>query len=369
MPNYDYVIVGAGFFGAVCAHELTRRNRRVLVLDRRNHVGGNCYTEVVHGIPVHRYGAHIFHTNDRRIWEYVNGFAEFRPYCHRVKVRHGERLFSFPINLLTLHQLWGVRSPEEAERKLASVREPIAEPRNMEEWCLATVGREIYETFVYGYSCKQWGREPKDLPATIIRRIPVRLSFDDSYFDDAYVGIPVDGYSPIFERMLDGIEVLLDCDFFADRAGFERMGTVIFTGMIDEYFGFRHGPLEYRSLRFEDEVVDGDFQGAPVVNYADKDVPFTRIIEHKHFHGIESDQSVITREYPDNYEAGKEPYYPVGDARNRALYEKYRAIPTDTLFGGRCGRYVYWDMHQAIGAALTLARGLRTGRTKERIAA
>jgi UDP-galactopyranose mutase len=369
LAGYDTIIVGAGFFGATCAHELARRGQRVLVLDKRSHIGGNCYTEPVEGIPVHRYGAHIFHTNDERIWRYVNGFAHFRQYCHRVKVSHGGRLLSFPINLMTLHQLWGVSTPEEAERRFEEQRVPIENPRNMEEWCLATIGPDLYETFIRGYTAKQWGREPKDLPASIVRRIPVRLNFDDSYFDDRFVGIPEEGYTPIFERMLEGIEVRTGCDFFEDRDTFERLGRVIFTGMIDAYFDYRFGPLEYRSLRFESEVVEGDFQGCAVVNYTERDVPFTRILEHKHFHGVHSPKSVITREYPDAYEIGREPYYPIADEANKVRYEQYREIPTDTIFGGRCGRYVYWDMHQAIGAALTLVDKLAGSRRPMELAA
>lgn len=369
LASYDYVIVGAGFFGATCAHQLARRGQRVLVVDRRPHLGGNCYTETVEGIPVHRYGAHIFHTNDQRLWDFVNMFADFRPYCHRVKVRHKDQILSFPINLLTLHQLWGVTTPQEAETELAARREPVQDPRNMEEWCLSAIGRDLYETFIRGYTKKQWGREPADLPASIVRRIPVRLNFDDSYFDDRFVGIPVEGYTPLFERMLEGIDVELGCDFFENRKELEPMGQLIFTGMIDAYFDYRFGPLEYRSLRFEDELVDGDYQGCSVVNYTDADVPFTRILEHKHFHGVYSNKSIITREYPDAYSVGKEPYYPVGDEANRALYERYRQLETSTLFGGRCGRYVYWDMHQAIGAALTLVEKLHGSRRNERIAA
>jgi len=359
LAGYDYVIVGAGFFGATCAHELSRRGCKVLVLDRRDHIGGNCYTECVEGIPVHKHGAHIFHTNDERIWRYVNRFANFRQYCHRVKVSSEGRLLSFPINLMTLHQLWRVKTPEEAEKRLAEERVPCENPRNLEEWCLSAIGRELYQTFIEGYTAKQWGRPPRELPASIVRRIPVRLSMDDSYFDDRFVGIPEEGYTPIFGRMLDGIEVRTGCDFFEDRKAFERLGRVIFTGKIDEYFDYRFGELEYRSLRFEEELVDGDFQGCAVVNYTDADVPHTRIIEHKHLYGIYSPKSVITREFPDSYEIGKEPYYPIAGEKGKALYERYKELPAETIFGGRCGRYVYWDMHQAIGAALTLVEKLR----------
>lgn len=369
MAEYDYVIVGAGFYGATCAHELARRGQKVLVIDRRPHIAGNCYTEPVEGIPVHRYGAHIFHTNDERLWRYVNAFSDFRQYCHRVKVSYQGRLLSFPINLMTLHQLWGVNTPEEAESELAKQRRPIEDPKNMEEWCLASIGPDLYETFIKGYTTKQWGREPKDLPASIVRRIPVRLSLDDSYFEDRFVGIPVEGYTPLFERMLEGIEVQTECDFFEDRMTFEGLGRVIFTGKIDEYFDYRFGELEYRSLRFEQETVEGDYQGCAVVNYTESHVPYTRIIEHKHFHGIHSPKSVITREYPDDYEVGKEAYYPIGDEKNKALYERYTEIPTETIFGGRCGRYVYWDMHQAIGAALTLVEKLHGTRRPTELAA
>lgn len=369
MPTYDYVIVGAGFFGATCAYELTQRGKKVLVVDRRSHIGGNCYTEPVEGIPVHRYGAHIFHTNDERIWRFANAFAPFRQYCHRVKVFHDGKLYSFPINLFTLQQMWGVKTPKEAAERFDMERAPIEQPRNMEEWCLSTIGKDLYEIFIKGYTEKQWGRSPAALPASIVRRIPVRMNFDDSYFDDRFVGIPEEGYTPLFQRMLDGIEVKTGVDFFEDRRSLEGMGQLIFTGMIDAYFDFRFGPLEYRSLRFESETVDGDFQGCAVVNYTQADVPFTRIIEHKHFHGIHSDKSVITREYPEPYSVGKEPYYPIGDETNKALYERYRSIESQTIFGGRCGRYVYWDMHQAIAAAQTLVEKLHGSRVRARLAA
>jgi UDP-galactopyranose mutase len=356
----DYVVVGAGMFGSVFARCLAEQGRRLLVIDQRAHIGGNCYSESVAGIQVHRYGPHIFHTNSRRVWAFVNRFAEFNHYRHRTVVNFRGRLLSFPINLLTLSQLWGVTTPDEAWRKLAEVREPIADPQNLEEWILGQVGRELYETFVRGYTTKQWEREPRELPASIIRRIPIRTTYNDRYFDDRYEGIPIGGYTRMFENMLDheNIRVETDVNFFANRHELEQQaGRLVYTGPVDEFFDYRFGRLEYRSLRFETQIRGGDFQGNAIVNYTAAEVPYTRITEHKHFEMLESDRTVITYEFPDRYTEGKTPYYPIRDQRNTAVYERYRQLAEaqGTLFGGRLATYQYLDMHQVVGQALAAA--------------
>jgi UDP-galactopyranose mutase len=352
---YDYLVVGAGLFGAVFAREATDRGLRVLVVDKRHHIGGNCYTEERGGIPIHVFGPHVFHTADKGVWDYVRRFADFNGFSLRVKARHGDRLFPFPINLSTLHMLWGVTAPAEAEAMLASVRVPCEHPRNLEEWALAQVGPEIYEKFIVGYTTKQWGRPPSELPASIIRRLPIRLTHTDRHFPDkdAYEGVPIGGYTPMFERMLDGIEVRLGVDYHSDACVRAMAQKTVYTGPIDTYFGHRFGPLEYRSLRFEHEEMAGDFQGTAVVNYTEASVPWTRIVEHKHFALLDTARTVITREYPQRYEPGGEPFYPVSDARNQALYSMYRfeAQKSGVLFGGRLGRYQYMDMHQVVANA------------------
>ncbi len=360
--GFDYLVVGCGMYGAVYARAMAEAGLRTLVVDKRPHIGGNCFTERVEGINVHSYGPHIFHTNNAEVWSFVNRFAKFNHYRHRTVVNFRGRLLSFPINLLTLHQLWGVSTPAEAERELAAVRVPCENPQNLEQWILAQVGQELYETFIRGYTAKQWGRDPRELPASIIRRIPIRRTYDDRYFDDAYEGIPVGGYTGLFENLLDheNIRCETGIDFFAQRNWLTaQAGTLVYTGKIDEYFDYRFGRLEYRSLRFEQEVHDGDFQGNAIVNYTAAEVPHTRITEHKHFDMRESARTVITREFPDAYDETKIPYYPIRDAANAALYERYRALAKETnvIFGGRLGTYMYYDMHQVIAQALTAAEG------------
>lgn len=354
------LVVGAGLFGAVCAHELARRGHDVRIIEAREHIGGNCYTRYHPGAACHEhvYGAHIFHTNAPRIWEYVNRFATFNTYVNRVKVRHGEALYSFPINLFTLYQVFGVKTPEEARARLAAEREPIADPANLEEYCVSLVGRRLYELFIEGYTAKQWNLHPRELPADIIKRIPIRLNFDDNYFNDRYQGIPIGGYTAIFEQLLDGIPVELGIDFNADRDYWlARADFVIYTGSLDSFFDYADGPLDYRSLRFARELLDvPDFQGNAVVNYTERAVPFTRIIEHKHFDlATGGDKTLITREYPDDWAPGKIPYYPVHTANTLARFERYRARAQslgNVHFGGRLGEFRYYDMHQVIGAAL-----------------
>lgn len=358
---WDFLIVGAGLFGSVFARRAAEAGKRSLVIDKRPHIGGNCYTEDVGGIRVHRYGPHIFHTSNERVWNFVQRFVPFNHFRLHTKVSHDGRLYSFPINLMTLHQLWGVRTPEEALRRLE--RERVAHPdpgANLETWILSQVGRELYETFVKGYTEKQWGREASELPSFIIRRLPIRLTYNDRYFNDPYEGIPVGGYTRLFENLLDHphIRVELETDFFAareDLAGAARQ--VVYTGMIDEYFGFRFGELEYRSLRFETREMPGDFQGNAIINYTGRDVPYTRIVEHKHFEFVESDRTLVTWEYPQAYERGLVPYYPIQDRRNKETYERYKALAAESgvLFGGRLGTYQYYDMHQVVAQALSMA--------------
>lgn len=362
---YDYLIVGSGMFGAVFAQQALRACKSVIVIDRRTHIGGNCYTEKREGIDVHVYGPHIFHTSSKEVWEYVNNFTKFDSFMLRPKVRYRDRMFSFPINLMTLHQLWGVNSPQEAREKLDSVRVPCENPRNLEEWILSQVGHEVYETFIHGYTTKQWMREPKDLPASIIKRLPIRLTFDDNYFDDYYQGIPSSGYTEMFENMLYGCEVALGEDFFSNREKWERMAkNVVFTGRIDEYFGFLHGELEYRTLNFEHHTQQGDYQGNAVVNYSETSVPWTRITEHKHFlpHKLHKHSNTVwTREYPAVWQKDSVPYYPIGDVSNTSRYVEYKKLSErmeNVIMGGRLAEYRYYDMHQVIGSALQKSKAV-----------
>jgi len=363
MSEYDYLIVGAGIFGATFAREMTDAGKKCLVIDRREHIGGNVYSEKRSGVDVHVYGAHIFHTNNDRIWDYVNRFAKFNNYVNKPKVRYNERIFSFPINLMTLHQLWGVMTPAEAEAKLAEVRIPCENPDNLEDWILSQVGREVYETFIKGYTMKQWQRDPKELPASIIKRLPIRMVFEENYFFDKYQGIPIDGYTSMVTNMLEGVKVETGIDYFDNKDHWNSMADkVVFSGKIDEYFGFQHGELEYRTLRFEHEELEGDFQGNAVVNYTHPDVPFTRIVEHKHFlpdTASKIPNTIVTREYSDEYTRGKTPYYPINNDRNNSMYKKYAMMArdqSDVIFGGRLAEYKYYDMHQVIGSALVKAK-------------
>ena len=357
-PIYDYLVIGAGFFGATFARQMTDAGKRCLVIDARNHVGGNCHTEEIEGIQVHRYGPHIFHTDHAGIWEYVQRFASFNHFTYRPRVRYQDKIYSFPINLLTLYQLWGVKTPDEAAEKLNAVRVKTADTRSLEGWLLAQIGEELYNIFYKGYTAKQWGRDPASLPASIVRRVPIRLSFDDNYFTDRYQGIPIGGYTRLICQMLDGIEVKLNCDYFADAPYFRKCARkTVYTGPIDRYFSYVEGRLEYRSLRFEREIYAGDFQGVAAVNYTESQVPYTRIVEHKHFEFLQTPATVITREYPAPANADAEPFYPINDERNRAVYARYRdrANSIPVLFGGRLGTYQYYDMHHVIAQALALS--------------
>ena len=358
--KYDTLIVGAGLYGAVFARELSDRGKRVLVIEKRNHVGGNVYTEDVEGIQVHVYGAHIFHTNDKKVWNYVNRFAEFNRYTNSPVANYRGELYSLPFNMYTFNKMWGVVTPQEAEAKIAAQRAAagIAEPKNLEEQAISLVGTDIYEKLVKGYTEKQWGRPSTELPAFIIRRLPVRFTFDNNYFNARYQGIPTEGYTRLVERLLEGVEVRLGTDYFADKAGFDAMAeTVVYTGAVDRYFNYCFGPLQYRSVRFETELLDTpNYQGNAVVNYTDRETPYTRIIEHKHFVFGTQPKTVVSREYSAEWKPGDEPYYPVNDTVNSALYLRYKELANreeKVIFGGRLGEYRYYDMDAVIASALS----------------
>jgi len=363
---YDYLIVGAGLFGATCARQARDAGKRCLVIDKSLHIAGHCYTEKIEGINVHRYGPHIFHTDSLRIWQFVQRFADFNSFTYRPRVSYRGRIFSFPINLMTLNQLWGVNTPAEARARLEAARLPLGSGTDLKSWLLSQVGREIYEAFFEGYTIKQWGRDPSVLPSSIVSRIPIRLTFDDNYFTHRYQGIPVGGYTLMVSRMLEGIEVRLGCDYFKSAVELNRQARkTVYTGAIDRFFEYCYGALEYRSLRFETEVLEGDFQGVACVNYTDAAIPYTRIVEHKHFERPEAPMTVITREYPDAFNRENAPFYPINDPANNEIYRKYQnlADSSETLFGGRLATYKYYDMHQVIAQALALAEreGLRPG--------
>lgn len=358
--KYDYLIVGSGLYGAVCAYELTKVGKRCLVIDKRSHVGGNIYTENVDGINVHRYGAHIFHTSDKSIWDYVNQFAEFNGFVNAPIARYKDECFNLPFNMNTFTKLWkDVFTPAEAEARIAAERgaSSCSEPRNLEQQAINLVGNTIYQKLVKGYTEKQWGRDCRDLPPFIIKRLPVRFTFDNNYFDDRYQGIPVGGYTAIIDKLLQGVEVRLNCDFLLDKDKYYALADrVIYTGPIDAYFNYVYGELQYRSVRFETETLDiANYQGNAVVNYTEKEVPFTRIIEHKHFEFGKQSKTVISREYPSEWSKGDEPYYPINDHKNQQLYEQYRVLAlkeTNVHFGGRLGQYKYYDMDDVIASAL-----------------
>lgn len=360
--KYDYLIVGAGLYGAVFAHEMRKRGKTCLVIDKRGHIGGNVYTREQSGIQVHQYGAHIFHTNDRAVWEYINRFAEFNQYINSPMAVYHDELYNLPFNMNTFSRLWGVRTPEEARAKIREQVDAlnIQNPQNLEEQALSLVGTDVYTKLVKGYTEKQWGRDCKSLPAFIIRRLPVRFTYDNNYFNDRYQGIPVGGYTRIVEKLLSGVEVQLETDYF-DLAGrtsqlAERM---LFTGPIDAFYRYRYGALSYRSIRFETEELPTDnYQGCAVVNYTAREVPYTRVIEHKHFEFGTQPTTIISREYSAEWSPGIEPYYPVNDEKNTALYHRYAALAEqekDVIFGGRLGEYKYYDMDKVIAAALKAA--------------
>lgn len=364
---YDYLVVGTGLFGAVFAHEAHRMGKKVLVVDRRPHVAGNIYTETIEGIEVHKYGAHIFHTSDRKVWDYIQQFAEFNRYTNSPLAIYKGELYNLPFNMNTFSRMWGITKPEEAKRIIEEqvMNAGITVPENLEEQAISMVGHDVYEKLVKGYTAKQWGRPCHELPVFIIKRLPVRFVYDNNYFNDRYQGIPIGGYTRIVEKMLEGIEVKLNTDFLVHRKKLSgEADRILFTGMIDEYYDYCYGELEYRSLYFEEEILECEnYQGNAVINYTDYDVPYTRIIEHKHFdYGCQRTEhcqkTVITREYPAKWQKREEPYYPVNDENNNALYAKYKTLADKeekVIFGGRLGRYQYLDMHNIVGEALNCA--------------
>lgn len=370
--HYDYLVVGAGLYGSVFAHEMKKRGRRVLLIEKRKHIAGNIFTEDVAGIQVHRYGAHIFHTSDRKIWNYVNQFAEFNHYINSPVANYKGEIYNLPFNMNTFNKMWGVVTPEQAKEKIAEqiADLSITDPSNLEEQALSLVGRDVYEKLVKGYTEKQWGRDCKELPAFIIKRLPLRFTYDNNYFNDRYQGIPIGGYTAMIERMLEGIEVKTGVSYqeFAteqeedggmcavDREG-NRYKKIVYTGMLDEYFDYALGHLEYRSLRFETETLAGceNYQGNAVVNYTEREIPYTRVIEHKHFEFGTQKDTVVTREYPAVWKEGEEPYYPINDEKNNSLFQKYQEMAgakSHIIFGGRLGQYQYYDMDKVIAQAL-----------------
>lgn len=362
--NYDYLVVGAGLYGAIFAHEAKAKGKKVLVIDKRPQIAGNVYTKNVEGINVHQYGAHIFHTNNKKVWEYITQFAEFNRFTNSPVANYKGELYSLPFNMYTFNKMWGVVTPEEAEAKITEQRKEITgEPQNLEEQAVSLVGRDIYEKLIKGYTEKQWERDCKELPAFIIKRLPVRLTFDNNYFNALYQGIPVGGYTKMVENLLDSIEVRLKEDYLEKKDEYDTMADkVVYTGAIDAYFGYKLGTLEYRSVRFETELLDKpNFQGNAAVNYTDREIPWTRIIEHKWFEfgkdadGNDLPKTVISREYSSEWKPGDEPYYPVNDEKNSALYKKYKELADKedkVIFGGRLGEYKYYDMDQVIAAVL-----------------
>ena len=371
--KYDYLVVGSGLFGAIFANEANKKGKKCLVIDKRPNVGGNIYTENIDGINVHKYGAHIFHTSNKEIWEYINQFAEFNRYTNSPVARYKNELYNMPFNMNTFNKLWGVVTPEQAKAKIEEEKKEagIKEPKNLEEQAISLVGKTIYEKLVKGYTEKQWGKRATELPSFIIKRLPVRFIYDNNYFNDIYQGIPMGGYTPIIEKMLEGIEVRLNCDFFENREELEKIADkIIFTGPIDKYYNYQFGELEYRSLRFEtEELEEENYQGNAVVNYTEYEIPYTRIIEHKHFEygqslgkiaeGETARKTIITREYPDKWVQGKEPYYTMNDEKNTKLYAQYKELAdkdNKVIFGGRLGQYKYFDMDKVIAEVLKLSK-------------
>lgn len=355
---YDYLVVGAGLFGAIFAREAADRGKSVLVIDKRDHIAGNIYTKEVEGINVHEYGAHIFHTNNKLVWNYINRFAEFNRYINSPVANYNGEIYSLPFNMYTFNKMWNVVTPDEAREKIASQVEEagITDPKNLEEQAISLVGTDIYEKLIKGYTEKQWGRDCKDLPSFIIKRLPVRYTYDNNYFNAIYQGIPIGGYTKMVENMLEGIKVVTNTDYFEAKDELGEFGKVVFTGPIDAYFDYKLGALEYRSVRFETETIDTpNFQGNAVVNYTDRETPWTRIIEHKFFEFGEQPKTVISREYSSEWKLGDEPYYPVNDEKNAALYAQYKELADaepNVIFGGRLGEYKYYDMDKVIEAAL-----------------
>lgn len=362
MAKYDYLVVGCGIFGSVFAQQMAESGKKILLIDKRDHIGGNCYTENIEGINVHKYGPHIFHTSNQDIWEYINRFAEFNNFVNRPKVFYKNKIYSFPINLMTLQQLFGISTPAQAKEKLKQLAKPLQNPDNLEEWILSQVSEDIYNTFFKGYTTKQWGKKPKDLPSSIIKRVPIRLTFDDNYYNDKYQGIPIGGYTNIFNNMLKDVEVNLGTDFFENKDNWQSIASnLVYTGKIDEFFGYKFGQLEYRTLEFETKIMEGDFQGNAVINYTEQQIPYTRIIEHKHFEFGKQPKTVVTWEFPAKYDKNTIPYYPINNKQNNELYDLYKKESKNyknVIFGGRLGTYQYLDMDEVIGQAIGTAKKL-----------
>lgn len=362
MKQYDYVLVGGGLYSGVWAYKARQAGKKCLVIEKRNHLGGNVYCEDVEGIHVHKYGAHIFHTSNREVWDFVNGLAEFNQYTNSPVANYKGEMYNMPFNMNTFSKMWGISTPEQAKAKIEEQRSGVTgEPKNLEEQAIRLVGTDIYEKLVKGYTEKQWGRDCKELPAFIIKRLPVRYTYDNNYFNDLYQGIPIGGYNVIIDKLFEGCDVELGVDYLKNREHYDSLSeTVVYTGMIDAYFDYQYGKLEYRSLRFETEVVDTDnYQGVAVVNYTDRETPFTRVIEHKHFEFGTQPKSVITREYPSDWTEGMEPYYPVNDEKNQELFGRYAELAKGVqhvMFGGRLGEYKYYDMDKVIESALVAAK-------------
>jgi len=363
MKKYDYLIVGAGLFGSTFAYEMSKKGKKCLVIDRRNHVGGNIYCEEVNGINVHKYGAHIFHTSDKKIWDYVNQFVEFNNYVNSPIANYKGQIYNMPFNMNTFTKLWSdVVTPEDAMKKIEEQKSELngKEPTNLEEQAISLVGRDIYEKLVKGYTEKQWGKDCKDLPSFIIKRLPVRFTFNNNYFNDRYQGIPMGGYNVIINKMLENCDVELNVDYLKEKEKYDALANkVLYTGMLDEYFNYSLGNLDYRTLRFENEILEDvdDYQGNAVFNYTDRETPYTRIIEHKHFEFNNCKGTIITKEYPCDWKLGDEAYYPVNDDKNNSLFEKYKELASkekNIIFGGRLGHYKYYDMDKVIIAALDL---------------
>ncbi len=365
MKKYDLLIVGSGLFGAVCSYLARIAGKSVLVVEKRGHIAGNIFTDVIDGIDVHRYGAHIFHTKDKEVWDFIQQFAEFNHFINSPIANFRGRLYNLPFNMNTFYQMWGVKTPQEAAERIEIQKKQanISSPRNLEEQAISLVGKDIYEILVKGYTEKQWERSCKDLPTSIIKRLPVRLTFDNNYFNDPYQGIPIGGYTQIIEKLFEGVEVRLNTDFLEHREQLTKLADkIVFTGPIDAYFNFCYGPLEYRKVRFETEVLDTqNYQGVAVVNYTEREIPYTRVIEHKHFAFGSQPKTVISREYPDEWHPGDEPYYPINDEKNMKLYQKYKKLAEsqkNVYFGGRLGTYKYYDMDKIIREAMNLTRDI-----------
>lgn len=361
MKMYDYLIVGSGLYGAIFAYEANKKGKKCLVIEKRDHIGGNIYTKEVEGIQVHWYGAHIFHTSNKEVWDYIQQFAEFNRYTNSPVAYYKGEIYNMPFNMNTFNKMWGVVTPKEAKEKIAEqiAQNKVEEPKNLEEQAINLVGKDIYEKLVKGYTEKQWGRRADELPPEIIKRLPVRYTYDNNYFNDLYQGIPVGGYTVMIEKMLDGIEVRLNTDFLVKKEEFSKIAKkIVYTGPIDAYYDYRFGELEYRSVSFETEVLDEEnYQGNAVVNYTEYEIPYTRIIEHKHFEFGTQPKTVISREYPSTWKKGEEPYYPINDAKNEELYQKYAALgqlEENIIFGGRLGLYKYMDMHHVVAEVLKI---------------